>query len=178
MAVPPADPMSPTASMIVLRSLVGPVNAPSRPRERRDEHAVLRPQVLSEARGGVADEVDPARHALAAVDQQRKGRRQGLLADQVELLRHTVLGDGEARPLEPADELPRLVVHARFEQHAARPGLLGDLERLQLDGVAHHLAEFVLGLDASTRRSNGFSSSHSTAYGGPSSSTPSSISST
>src|SRR5262249_20435252 len=115
-------------------------------RERRDENLVLRSQKIDETPRGVPDEVDPARHALAAVDQQRERRGQRLLIDEVDLLRDAVFEHRKARRRQPRYEPSRFVVNARLEENTADTGFFYDFERLEHDSVARHVPGVVVRL--------------------------------
>ena len=124
------------------RAIVGrPGHGANAQRERRDDHAVERRQVTRERRRRALHEIHPARHAGAAVDQQRERRADRLLPDDVELLRHVVLEDGELRRREALDEAPALVLDRRLEAARWSPPRLGDLERLEHHPVAAPVPE-------------------------------------
>ena len=94
--------------MIVRRSPVGPGQRGQLLGERRDDHGIVRPEKRGQARGRVPHEVEAARHALAAVDQQRERRRDALVADEIDRLRDVILLDDEIGDLRPLTNWPFL----------------------------------------------------------------------
>ena len=74
--------------------------------EGGDDDGVLRPQEGREPGRGVLHEVESPRHALAAVDEQRKRGGHALVADEVDSLRHAVFLDDEALELRPLTNRP------------------------------------------------------------------------
>ena len=110
-----------------------PGGGAERPRERHDQHAIRGTQVAHEARHRVAQEADPVRDALAAVDQHHVGGRHDLGPDHLELLPRPVFLEDEAGLAEAGDRPAGLVVHGRLDQHADHLGLLDEVEGGQLD---------------------------------------------
>ncbi len=146
--------------------------------ERRDDHGIPWPQESGEPRGRILHEVEAARHALAAVDEQRERRRDTLVADEIDCLRNAVFLDGEVGRGQATDEPAFAVVDACFQQNTRDFRDLGDLEACSTTRSRALWPPLSSTSTASSRRSNGFSSIHSTAYGGPSSSVLKSVPST
>ncbi len=134
--------------MIVRRSPVGPVSAAEalgeRARRRRCPSAAGRPSSRAAAS---LHEVEAARHALAAVDEQRERRRHALVADEIDRLRHAVFLDDEVGRAQAAHEPALAVVDPGLEQHARHLRDLGNLEGLEDDLVPALAAFAVVDLD-------------------------------
>ena len=111
--------------------------------ERDDQHPVFRPHVADQSVRGFAHEIDSTRHALAAVHEHRKRRRQVILPGEVERLRHPILEHGEVLMGEVANELAVLVLDDGVEQDATDLGEIGDLETFENDRVGGGVAEIV-----------------------------------
>src|SRR5262245_22136399 len=72
--------------------------------KRHDHHAVAGAHEADESPRGLLNEVDPARHALTAVDEHGKGRRLVLLAGKIDRLWNTVLTNLEVAAGQRSDE--------------------------------------------------------------------------
>ena len=89
------------------------------------------------------------------------------LVDEVERLPDAVLEQGESAGLDVLDEPALLVLDRGLQQDARDFGRLGDFEGFEHDVVGRAaLPSASTTSTAISRRSNGFSSTHSTAYGG------------
>ena len=111
--------------------------------KRHDHHAVAGAHEADESPCGLPDEVNPARHALTAVDEHRKGRRLVLFAGKINRLWNTVLTDLEVAARQRSDESARLVLNRGIHEHASHFRDLGDFERLQEHAVARGIAATV-----------------------------------
>ena len=117
------------------------------PGERHDEHAIDRPEMTRQPPRGVAQEGDVARHALTAVHQQCVGRGQCLGAHDVRRLLDAILLQPEGACSDAADEPSLPVLHSGLEQHAQHLARLGELERREVDDIAHSPTGRVDGFD-------------------------------
>ena len=118
------------------------------------------------SRRAASDEVNPARHALTAVDEHRKGRRLVLFAGKINRLWNTVLTDLEVAAGKRSDESAGLVLNRGIHEHASHFRDLGDFERLQEHAVARGMAETVGDRNCDLVGIERLASSHVVAHGG------------
>jgi hypothetical protein len=111
--------------------------------KRHDHHAVAGAHEANESPCGLLNEVNPARHALTAVNEHGKGRRLVLFAGKINRLWNTVLTDLEVAAGKRSDESARLVLNRGIHEHASHFRDLGDFERLKQHAVARRIAETV-----------------------------------
>ena len=109
--------------------------------ERRDQAPVEWRHVVGERGRRALHEVEPPRHAGAAVDEQRERRAHRLVPCLVEGLRHAVLEDAERGGRQALDEAAALVLHRGFDQNAGHLRLFDDIERLEHHAVGDLAAE-------------------------------------
>ena len=119
--MPPSTRSPAMASRSSSRSPVGPVTAPERLRERRDDDAVLRAQEVREPPR--PPRTKSMRRACSGCCRRAACRSPAASrAREVDRLRHVVLEHAERGGVEAADEPAGLVLHRRFEQHAGDLG--------------------------------------------------------
>ncbi len=116
--------------------------------ERRDDDPILLAQKAGQTSGGVADEIDAPRHALAAVDQDGERRGQLLGTHHVQRLRHVVLEQLKGRWPHAGDEAAALVLHGGLDVDAGHLRVLDHLQRFQQHAVIGGVAAGVHGLCA------------------------------
>jgi hypothetical protein len=103
--------------------------------EGRHDGGVFRTQQRRQAQHRLAHEVHVARHALAAVDEQREGGGHGLRPHRVESLRDVVLEDAEVGAGQIRAVAPLGVAHRGVDVDADDLGGLDHFEGLEIDVV-------------------------------------------